>query len=94
MIVGNDETPFHDAVGIGKAIGRNAEFLVAKHRLASDVASPDHSGVDSVGFHPLLKIGAADARIRLDDEREHMPPGFDSFSELGEYEEVWVLRKM
>ena len=61
MVVGNDETPFHDAIGIGETIGRNAEFLVAKHWLASDVPRPHHAGVDPVGFHPLLKVGAADA---------------------------------
>ena len=94
MVVGNNEAPLHHPIGIGQSVGGNTELLAAEHWLPCDIAGPNHASVDAVGFHPLLKLGATDSGVRLNNEREHMPARFDPFGELGKDKQVWVLREM
>ena len=84
VVVRQDQPPFHHSVGVGETARRAAVRLIAEGRLAGRVSGPDHSGVDAMAFHPVLKFSAADPGSRFDDDREHVPSGLDSVGQAGE----------
>ena len=90
VVIRQDQPPFHHSVGVRETARRAAIGLIAEGRLAGRVAGPDHSGVDAMALHPVLKVSAADPGSRFDDDREHVPSGLNPVGQPGEGEEVVV----
>ena len=88
---GRIEPLLHHPVGVRAARPRArgaATFANAGWR--SDVAGPHHARVDAVRLHVLLELGAPDARLGPDQEREHVPPGVELGGRARQHEHVGV----
>ena len=85
-----DQPLFHDPVGVGQATVRYPVRHGGERRLAGHVAGPHHAGVDAVTLHVLLEVAPTDARLRPQQDREHVPPGLQPLQLPGQREHVWI----